>query len=173
MIQSRSISRNEESSIFASIINNNSRNESENQTQQQNYFYQFEDPEMIQFQIERKAFLVCKRCGEIGHEAIECTKTKEGILKIPEEIEEKRKDYIQEILKKGEYSYDQFGPYLPQGNEKKGDSWENTVFCVNCGEPGHLWTQCKYTLFSQIFDNSSNNQDLSNKYPIFFHPNDE
>jgi hypothetical protein len=83
---------------------------------------------------------VCERCGELGHTKNECRKDFNEILNLEKKIKENSDFVIEKILEKDSHKRDQFGPY--KGDNEEEESWENTIYCINCGEKGHLWTDC-------------------------------
>jgi len=107
--------------------------------------------------------MVCLRCGEIGHKTCNCN------AKIPkcQELEEEMNSRLSQAENNipSEWKTDEFGYFLPS-NERLIDSknnWSNSVFCYNCGNPGHSEKDCLgptqsgiELLFGPLMNNNSN-----------------
>ena len=140
MIQSKNLSRDYECKLFLSVYYpNEDKKHDHNDT----------ESEKIDL-----SFSCCDRCGEIGHRTEDCPKTNEEIYQLLDQIEAETRDYTTQLLARTpeKYGRDQFGPYLVSefAQNKVQKSWENTVFCINCGEEGHLWHQCKHRPFNEV-----------------------
>ncbi|KAK8886598.1 hypothetical protein M9Y10_042062 [Tritrichomonas musculus] len=111
-------------------------------------------------------FKSCFKCGKIGHIASECTDTQ-----VPSEIntfETKIQNQINiiysEALQNEKYQKDEFGPFLPNPPAEKNinHNWSNTVFCFNCGEPGHSEDECSHPSFESFYNVIKNSLETDN-----------
>ena len=154
MISIRSMSRDEEAVLFASLLYGTRPVQEGPQPLQKDGRESTQNEEQEKFLIDVRntyAPRVCERCGQIGH--IDCDISLEEIYEFEDQLAEETQNYVDELLERrgDSISYDQFGPYLHGKSEANFfKTFENTIFCINCGGEDHLWSQCKFTPFMEV-----------------------